>query len=705
MFRQVSLFLLLFLCFFTFRLRAQFVTIPDPQFVSFLQATYPAAMNGNMMDTTHVSIITEDSLGLSLITDGFGIQFFDNLQWLELDQGLGSTLPPLPATLRHLQVYDGMLTSLPTLPAGLETLYVNSNLLSSLPALPASLKALYCSGNSLDSLPQLPAGLEILDFSDNSYDSFQNLSSLPLTLRYLNARNNGISCLPPLPDNMEYINIQYTYIMCLPSYPAGNPEFYGDYPSLSSYPVCTYGNGCPADYNIQGSIYADLNTSCAKDSSEQLLHYTKTDLFHNNTLLRSIISAGGEFAFRTDTGSYTVYADTTGMPFGPSCTVPGADSTVYIATGSSVVSGINFGMSCDPGTDLGISAVIQGYGDLFPGRQAIVRFIAGDMSTAFGQALSCASGTGGTLSVTYSGPVSIAGFPSGSIVPSVSGNTLSYAVSDFGQIDPQTAFGVELLTDTTAQSGDPLCFDLNITVPADDQNTANNNYSQCFEIAASYDPNDKQVSPAGTLLYPYNAPLTYTVRFQNTGTAPAARVVIRDTIDSDLRFGSFTLIAASHPVIVELQAPEVVFSFNNIQLPDSLSDPQGSQGFVTYRILPVPDLPYGTHIFNTADIYFDFNPPIRTNTTENTIGMLSTENGTALPAIQLYPNPAAEYFRLVSAGKIQSLEILNMQGQRVRYIQGWVPETISVSGLPAGLYFIRIQQAEGVQTRSLVINR
>ncbi|MEZ4827745.1 MAG: hypothetical protein R3C61_15895 [Bacteroidia bacterium] len=58
-----------------------------------------------------------------------------------------------------------------------------------------------------------------------------------------------------------------------------------------------------------------------------------------------------------------------------------------------------------------------------------------------------------------------------------------------------------------------------------------------MQNVSSYDPNDKLALPVGydTAHYIYdNTPLSYMVRFQNTGTAPARRVVIVDTLSPAL---------------------------------------------------------------------------------------------------------------------------------------------------------------------------
>ncbi len=141
--------------------------------------------------------------------------------------------------------------------------------------------------------------------------------------------------------------------------------------------------------------------------------------------------------------------------------------------------------------------------------------------------------------------------------------------------------------------------------------------------SCAYDPNDKQVSPAGMTSQGYveNATtLTYTVRFQNTGNAAAQNVVIEDQLSEYLNLSTLEIIAWSHDLYAEIdENRRMRVTFPGIMLPDSLSDPVGSQGFVTYRVVPNADLVPGTMIQNTGEIYFDLNPAIITNTTLNTI--------------------------------------------------------------------------------------
>ncbi|MCB0641398.1 MAG: T9SS type A sorting domain-containing protein, partial [Phaeodactylibacter sp.] len=75
-----------------------------------------------------------------------------------------------------------------------------------------------------------------------------------------------------------------------------------------------------------------------------------------------------------------------------------------------------------------------------------------------------------------------------------------------------------------------------------------------------------------------------------------------------------------HDFFTELNLNEgiVNFYFPDILLPDSNANEPASHGHIIYRIRPKTGLTEGTRIENSADIYFDFNPPIQTNTTYST---------------------------------------------------------------------------------------
>ena len=162
--------------------------------------------------------------------------------------------------------------------------------------------------------------------------------------------------------------------------------------------------------------------------------------------------------------------------------------------------------------------------------------------------------------------------------------------------------------------------------------------TDCQPIVDSFDPNDKQVLPVGLTAQHYtptNAPLRYRVRFQNTGTDVAYRVVVVDTLAADLDVSTLRVGAASHPYQLRIAGkarPVLSFRFDNIMLPDSGHSQLGSHGFVEFSIWPKAGLAPRASIENFADIFFDFNPPVRTNTTLNRIFDMPA---TVVPAAQL----------------------------------------------------------------------
>lgn len=151
------------------------------------------------------------------------------------------------------------------------------------------------------------------------------------------------------------------------------------------------------------------------------------------------------------------------------------------------------------------------------------------------------------------------------------------------------------------------------------------NYLFRSEIRCAYDPNDKLVEPrrAEEGLYNQNftlftEALDYTIRFQNTGNDTAFTVVIRDFLSPELDRSAFKPGASSHDYSVLLDSSGLVtFTFENILLPDSTTNEPASHGFVRFSILADQGLANYTPVRNSAGIYFDFNPPIFTNTVEN----------------------------------------------------------------------------------------
>lgn len=281
----------------------------------------------------------------------------------------------------------------------------------------------------------------------------------------------------------------------------------------------------------------------------------------------------------------------------------------------------------------------------------------------------------------------------------VSGDTLSWNYSGLTCIGGGAYWnsfmaGVHLTPNSTVVLGDNLCFHVFTGVLPADVNAANNDYSFCLPVVNSYDPNVKEVSPAGTGsegYIPASTPeLTYTIHFQNTGNAPALVVKVVDTLDADVDPASLKIIGNSHAMTPEWLAPGVVsFNFDNINLADSLSNEPESHGFVRFSVKPDAGLAPGTQIKNKGYIYFDTNPAVITNTALNTIEIPSTVSATPVRSnVKVYPNPATE--ELFVEGADGTITITSVTGQNVLTTEGKNKNAIDISRLAAGVYIVKV---------------
>ena len=137
-----------------------------------------------------------------------------------------------------------------------------------------------------------------------------------------------------------------------------------------------------------------------------------------------------------------------------------------------------------------------------------------------------------------------------------------------------------------------------------------------LEVGCAVDPNDKVVMPPGIRDEHYTLTgdaLTYTIRFENLGNAEAIDITIVDTLDSAFDMSSFKVRNSSFPVLTMIEGHVVTFFLKNIWLVEK------GTGFVTFEIKAHSDVPDLTAVENLAGIVFDFNQPILTNTTMNTL--------------------------------------------------------------------------------------
>jgi hypothetical protein len=246
---------------------------------------------------------------------------------------------------------------------------------------------------------------------------------------------------------------------------------------------------------------------------------------------------------------------------------------------------------------------------------------------------------------------------------------------------------------------------------AGDVNPANNSFNFSQVIVGSYDPNDKMEAHGGKIEFndfDTNDYLFYTIRFQNTGTANAQFVRLVDDLNDKLDETSIRMVSASHDYTLTRTDMNLVWKFDQINLPPEIADEIGSNGYVQFKIKPKPGFTVGDIIPNTAEIYFDYNPAIITNTFNTEFVQVLGKPEFSQATIRLYPNPAKESFTIHNSGTetIGEISIYEISGkiifQQTKSFE--TQTTIPVSNFSKGIYMVEIiSENKSKLTKKLIV--
>jgi hypothetical protein len=197
--------------------------------------------------------------------------------------------------------------------------------------------------------------------------------------------------------------------------------------------------------------------------------------------------------------------------------------------------------------------------------------------------------------------------------------------------------------------------------------------------------------------------LHYLIRFQNSGTAPAENIVVKDIID-DTKFdvASLQLTASSHPQVTRITGNKVEFIFENINLPAEQDNEPASHGFIAFKIKTKNTLVLGNTVSNTANIYFDYNFPITTNTTSTTVTALNT-NEFENTSVAISPNPTKNYVSISSKDVITSIQLFDVQGRLIEtQLKDNETVTFDLSDKNSGIYFLKVSTENGVKVEKVI---
>lgn len=317
--------------------------------------------------------------------------------------------------------------------------------------------------------------------------------------------------------------------------------------------------------------------------------------------------------------------------------------------------------------------------------------------------------TSGTVTYTKPAEVSISNVSDPNAVTNTTGFTLNF--TDLLPFESRTVLvTMQVPTIPTVALGQILTASADVAPLAGDVAPENNSTTCSQIIIGSYDPNDKtELRGKYVLFSDFGSEdfLYYTIRFENTGTAPALNVRISDMLEDQLDETTVRMVAASHNYVMDRTDKLLTWNFDNILLPASTANPEGAKGFVQFKVKPKAGYAVGDVIQNTASIFFDYNPAIITNTFEthfvSTLGVPRNDASN----FAMYPNPADNLVTVSLSGTqtISDIAVYDVLGKKVLSKQAsGAADTIDVSGLGSGLYFLEITTStQEKATKKLVI--
>lgn len=449
---------------------------------------------------------------------------------------------------------------------------------------------------------------------------------------------------------------------------------------------------------LEGTVYHDANSNCIMDAGEQGIPNIQ---IHCVGFGFVYTDANGYYSFHVPSGNYTLMESVLGMY--PLSACQNNNISVNVVASSGCTQTNNFGNAINPIHDMKINTwnyafPIPG----FPSTQEIIITNMGTITENAAQSGYLHDGQLATPSFSPVTPFSLGGPNWYSTLASSSAINLAPGASSNFYINYLTPTNIPLGTgiiarDTVAYMG-PMSNWLNDYSPWD-----NVNYFTTTVIG-SYDPNFKEVYPKGIgsngNIERKDSVLDYMVHFQNLGNYQAQNVIVLDTLDADLDWTTLRPVYKSHNCNVSISDNGVAkFEFLNIVLPAKMYDEAGSQGMFSYTIKTKKNLPLGTQFKNKAAIYFDFNEPVITNTTVNTLvapaGTKDLDHNNSM--LSVYPNPGYDevtlQFNSTNKSQTATIQLYDLSG-KLLFSQVYSLKAneefikLNTSSLIPGLYFI-----------------
>lgn len=603
--------------------------------------------------------------------------------------------------------------------SSIEKLFLNSNALNSLTVQNMTdIYNLYCHDNNLTGITIVNCPtLEVINCNNNNITSL-NLSNLS-NLRALDIQNNSISNLdlslnPNLDyiqcsgNNMDFLNLKNgkthsstgigfnnnpNLIIC-----SDDSEFtmfqnaINSNPTLfQNYIVTSYCSFTPGGtfYTIQGNTKYDFDTNGCSPTDTNKPHQ-KFNISGGGQSGSLISNSTGNYMIPVQAGNHTI----TPILENPTYwTISPSSFTANFPTQTSPLTQ-NFCISSN-GTHNDLEVVIVPINAAAPGFTSKYKVIYKNKGTHT---------QSGNLSLSYND--NLMDFNSATTSPvTQSSGLLNWNFSNLLPFETREITVTYTLNTPTAtpplNGGDILNFN-SLIIGATDETPSDNNFALNQTVVNSFDPNDKTClegsSIATTKVGDY---VHYLVRFENTGTANAQNIVVKDLIDTT-KFDLSSLVAlnGSHSFITRITNPNTVeFIFENIQLPFANAT---NDGYVLFKIKTKSTLVLGDSFSNTANIYFDYNAPIVTNTYSTSVqNSLATDETEISNEFSIFPNPVSDFVSFKSPERIQKIEIFDLSG-RIICANAVQNNSSDLSILSKGNYIIKAYSKQKTYIKKLI---
>ena len=463
---------------------------------------------------------------------------------------------------------------------------------------------------------------------------------------------------------------------------------------------------------IEGNVFLDGNTNCTLDGGELGV---QNIMIHCSGQGYRYTDVNGYYSFQVPTGTYTIEEQVNS--YYPLATCQPTSTTLSVVAGSGSQATVDIANNIITIHDLKITTFSSGIPPI-PGNSYQQTVVVKNNGTVTETDIQLGYETDGQLPFVNS---TVPGFMQ-------TGNPNHYSVqSGFPSLNPSEMSVI--LLDYNTPTNIPINTEVNFydsvahIAPIDvnwllDYTPWNNVNQYKTTVIGSYDPNYKEVYPKGNQSQGYISSLTkefdYTIHFQNEGTYFAANIVVTDQLDEDLDWRTLTPGYSDYSYTTTVSETGLVtFTFANINLPwksgygDALSS-----GLINYSIKRKTTNPQGTEFTNTANIFFDYNAPITTNTTVNTLNdalaglieNIENENVSNEVTVDIFPMPAKDLMSIrinnITKDEVANISIIDLTGnvvssRKFSLAEGTTLVNQNVSNLATGSYLTKIEFENG----------